>query len=150
MSVIALSLPETIILRKVLSVKLITVFVGVVGAVILTVGFLSNALFNWRSAGNARPSQYQGHLQGGRTLPLTAVGLRFVAPPSHRSPPRADAESAAYRCAHADDNDAGACGNEYQRGAVSAARDSGGKAPVTSWIKRAAILRLTEPTLQQP
>jgi uncharacterized membrane protein YraQ (UPF0718 family) len=46
MSVIALSLPEIIILRKVLSIKLIVVFVGVVGTGILMVGFLFNALFN--------------------------------------------------------------------------------------------------------
>ena len=46
MSVIALSLPEMIILRKVLSIKLITVFVGVVGTGILMVGFLFNAIFN--------------------------------------------------------------------------------------------------------
>jgi len=46
MSVIALSLPEMIILRKVLSLRLIAVFVGVVGAGILTVGFLFNALFS--------------------------------------------------------------------------------------------------------
>ena len=45
MSVIALSLPEMIILRKVLSLKLIAVFVGVVGMGILSVGFLFNALF---------------------------------------------------------------------------------------------------------
>ena len=45
MSVIALSLPEMIILRKVLSVKLIAVFVGVVGSGILAVGILFNALF---------------------------------------------------------------------------------------------------------
>jgi uncharacterized membrane protein YraQ (UPF0718 family) len=45
MSVIALSLPEMIILRKVLSVKLIAVFVGVVGSGILAVGFLFNMLF---------------------------------------------------------------------------------------------------------
>ncbi|MGK7868613.1 permease [Falsiroseomonas sp. E2-1-a20] len=45
MSVIALSLPELIILRKVLSVKLIAVFVGVVGSGILVVGFLFNLLF---------------------------------------------------------------------------------------------------------
>lgn len=45
MSVIALSLPEMIILRKVLSLKLIAVFVGVVGMGILAVGFLFNALF---------------------------------------------------------------------------------------------------------
>ncbi|MBN8968143.1 MAG: permease [Rhizobiales bacterium] len=45
MSVIALSLPEMIILRKVLSVKLITVFVGVVGLGILGVGFLFNLIF---------------------------------------------------------------------------------------------------------
>ncbi|QBR70594.1 hypothetical protein CU048_04145 [Beijerinckiaceae bacterium] len=46
MSVIALSLPEMIILRKVLSVKLIAVFIGVVGLGILAVGFLFNALFS--------------------------------------------------------------------------------------------------------
>jgi uncharacterized membrane protein YraQ (UPF0718 family) len=45
MSVIALSLPEMIILRKVLSVKLIAVFVAVVGTGILAVGFLFNLLF---------------------------------------------------------------------------------------------------------
>jgi len=45
MSVIALSLPEMIILRKVLSPKLIAVFVGVVGSGILAVGFLFNFLF---------------------------------------------------------------------------------------------------------
>jgi hypothetical protein len=45
MSVIALSLPEMIILRKVLSLRLIAVFIGVVAAGILAVGFLFNALF---------------------------------------------------------------------------------------------------------
>ncbi|MBS1182802.1 MAG: permease [Proteobacteria bacterium] len=45
MAVIALSLPEMIILRKVLTVKLIAVFVGVVGLGILTVGYLFNFLF---------------------------------------------------------------------------------------------------------
>jgi hypothetical protein len=45
MSVIALSLPEMIILRKVLSLKLIAVFVLVVACGILAVGFLFNALF---------------------------------------------------------------------------------------------------------
>jgi uncharacterized membrane protein YraQ (UPF0718 family) len=45
MSVIALSLPEMIILRKVLSLRLIIVFAGVVGLGILAVGFLFNALF---------------------------------------------------------------------------------------------------------
>ena len=44
MSVIALSLPEMIILRKVLSLKLIAVFIAVVGTGILGVGFLFNAL----------------------------------------------------------------------------------------------------------
>jgi uncharacterized membrane protein YraQ (UPF0718 family) len=46
MSVIALSFPEMIILRKVLSLKLIAVFIGVVGSGILAVGFLFNALFS--------------------------------------------------------------------------------------------------------
>ncbi|MDU8927933.1 permease [Alisedimentitalea sp. MJ-SS2] len=45
MSVIALSLPEMIILRKVLTARLIAVFVGVVGSGILCVGFLFNLLF---------------------------------------------------------------------------------------------------------
>ena len=46
MAVIALSLPEMIILRKVLSLKLIAVFIGVVATGILAVGFLFNALFS--------------------------------------------------------------------------------------------------------
>ncbi|WP_445493329.1 permease [Rhodopseudomonas sp. RCAM05734] len=45
MSVIALSLPEMIILRKVLTTRLIAVFIGVVGMGILAVGFLFNFLF---------------------------------------------------------------------------------------------------------
>ncbi len=44
MSVIALSLPEMVILRKVLTVRLIAVFVGVVGAGILFVGYLFNSV----------------------------------------------------------------------------------------------------------
>jgi len=44
MSVIALSLPEAIILRKVLKPRLIAVFFGVVAVGIMTVGFLFNAL----------------------------------------------------------------------------------------------------------
>jgi len=42
MSVIALSLPEMVILRKVLTVRLIALFVGVVGSGILVVGYLFN------------------------------------------------------------------------------------------------------------
>jgi uncharacterized membrane protein YraQ (UPF0718 family) len=44
MSVIALSLPEVIILRKVLKPRLIAVFVGVVAVGIMLVGLLFNAL----------------------------------------------------------------------------------------------------------
>lgn len=44
MSVIALSFPEMVILRKVLKPRLIAVFVGVVGCGILLVGYLFNAL----------------------------------------------------------------------------------------------------------
>jgi hypothetical protein len=44
MSVIALSLPETVILRKVLRVPLIVTFVAVVGAGILIVGYIFNAV----------------------------------------------------------------------------------------------------------
>ncbi len=44
MSVIALSLPEMLILRKVLKLPLIATFVGVVGTGILLVGFLFNAV----------------------------------------------------------------------------------------------------------
>jgi hypothetical protein len=44
MAVIGLSLPETIILRKVLKPRLIVVFIGVVAIGILSVGFLFNAL----------------------------------------------------------------------------------------------------------
>jgi hypothetical protein len=45
MSVIALSLPEMIILKQVLTLRLIAVFVGVVGTGILAVGCLFNILF---------------------------------------------------------------------------------------------------------
>jgi uncharacterized protein len=45
MAVIALSLPEMIILRKVLTLRLLAVFVAVVGTGILAVGYLFNALF---------------------------------------------------------------------------------------------------------
>jgi len=45
MSVIALSLPEMLILRKVLTGKLIAVFIAVVGSGILAVGFLFNVIF---------------------------------------------------------------------------------------------------------
>ena len=44
MGVIALSLPEMIILRKVLKPRLIFVFAGVVGLGILVVGYLFNAI----------------------------------------------------------------------------------------------------------
>ena len=44
MSVIGLSLPETIILRKVLKMRLIATFVGVVACGILLVGYVFNAL----------------------------------------------------------------------------------------------------------
>jgi uncharacterized membrane protein YraQ (UPF0718 family) len=44
MSVIALSLPEMVILRKVLKPQLIAVFIGVVGSGILFVGFLFNMI----------------------------------------------------------------------------------------------------------
>jgi hypothetical protein len=42
MSVIALSFPELVILRKVLKPRLIVTFIGVVGAGILLVGYLFN------------------------------------------------------------------------------------------------------------
>jgi hypothetical protein len=45
MSVIGLSLPEMVILRKVLKLPLIFTFIGVVGTGILIVGFLFNAIF---------------------------------------------------------------------------------------------------------
>jgi len=45
MSVIALSLPEMIILRKVLKMPLILTFIGVVGGGIMIVGFLFNYIF---------------------------------------------------------------------------------------------------------
>jgi uncharacterized membrane protein YraQ (UPF0718 family) len=44
MSVIALSLPEIVILRKVLKPKLIAVFVGVVSIGIMLVGYIFNAV----------------------------------------------------------------------------------------------------------
>lgn len=44
MSAIALSLPETIMLRKVLKPRLIVTFISVVGAGILLVGYIFNFL----------------------------------------------------------------------------------------------------------
>jgi hypothetical protein len=44
MSVIALSLPEMVILRKVLKLRLIAVFVGIVASGIMLVGFIFNAV----------------------------------------------------------------------------------------------------------
>jgi uncharacterized membrane protein YraQ (UPF0718 family) len=44
MSVIALSLPEIVILRKVLKPRLIAVFIGVVASGILSVGYLFNMI----------------------------------------------------------------------------------------------------------
>jgi len=44
MAVIALSLPETVILRKVLKPRLIAVFLGVVGTGIMLVGYLFNII----------------------------------------------------------------------------------------------------------
>lgn len=45
MSVIGLSLPETIILRKVLKMRLIVVFVGVVAVGIIVVGYIFNLIY---------------------------------------------------------------------------------------------------------
>jgi uncharacterized membrane protein YraQ (UPF0718 family) len=44
MSIIGISFPETVILRKVLKPKLIAVFVGVVTVGIIIVGFIFNAI----------------------------------------------------------------------------------------------------------
>ncbi len=46
MSVTALSFPEMVILRKVLTLRLMAVFVGVVATGIVAVGYLFNALFS--------------------------------------------------------------------------------------------------------
>jgi uncharacterized protein len=45
MAVIGLSLPEMVILRKVLKLPLIFTFIGVVGVGIMIVGFLFNFIF---------------------------------------------------------------------------------------------------------
>ena len=45
MSVIALSMPEMLILRQVLTLRLIAVFIGVVASGILAVGYLFNLIF---------------------------------------------------------------------------------------------------------
>ena len=44
MAVVALSLPEALILKRVLSLKLISIFFGIVGFGILLVGYLFNAI----------------------------------------------------------------------------------------------------------
>jgi uncharacterized membrane protein YraQ (UPF0718 family) len=45
MAITALSLPELVILRRVMKAPLVAVFVGVVAAGILFVGYLFNALY---------------------------------------------------------------------------------------------------------
>jgi uncharacterized membrane protein YraQ (UPF0718 family) len=45
MSVVALSLPEAILLRKVLKPTLIATFFGIVGVGIMMVGYIFNILF---------------------------------------------------------------------------------------------------------
>jgi hypothetical protein len=45
MAVVALSLPEMILLRRVLRPRLLAIFVGVVGVGIVAVGYLFNAIF---------------------------------------------------------------------------------------------------------
>jgi uncharacterized membrane protein YraQ (UPF0718 family) len=45
MAVIGLSLPETIILRKVLKMPLIFIFVGVVASGIIFVGYIFNLVY---------------------------------------------------------------------------------------------------------
>ncbi len=47
MAIVAISLPELVILRRVMKPRLIAVFVGVVVAGILAVGYLFNALVAW-------------------------------------------------------------------------------------------------------
>ena len=44
MAVVALSLPEAMILKRVLSIKLISIFFGIVGFSILMVGYLFNMI----------------------------------------------------------------------------------------------------------
>ncbi len=44
MAVVALSLPEAMILKKVMSMKLISIFFGIVGSAILLVGYIFNAI----------------------------------------------------------------------------------------------------------
>jgi uncharacterized membrane protein YraQ (UPF0718 family) len=44
MAVVALSLPEAMILKRVMSMKLISIFFGIVGSAILLVGYIFNAL----------------------------------------------------------------------------------------------------------
>jgi uncharacterized membrane protein YraQ (UPF0718 family) len=43
--VIALSLPEMVLLKKVMKLKLLVVFVSIVGVSIVLVGYLLNAVF---------------------------------------------------------------------------------------------------------
>jgi uncharacterized membrane protein YraQ (UPF0718 family) len=45
MAVVALSLPEMILLRRVLRPRLLATFIGVVGAGIVAVGYLFNVIF---------------------------------------------------------------------------------------------------------
>ena len=44
MAVVALSLPEAMILKRVMSLKLIGIFFGIVGSAILLIGYIFNAI----------------------------------------------------------------------------------------------------------
>jgi uncharacterized membrane protein YraQ (UPF0718 family) len=44
MAVVALSLPEAMILKRVISLKLLSIFFGIVGSAILLVGYIFNAI----------------------------------------------------------------------------------------------------------
>ena len=44
MAVTALSLPEALILKKIMSLKLISIFFGIVGSGIIVIGYLFNAI----------------------------------------------------------------------------------------------------------
>jgi hypothetical protein len=53
MSVIALSLPEMLILRKVLKPQLIAIFIAIVGVAIVLTGYLFNLII-WQSVGEVK------------------------------------------------------------------------------------------------
>jgi uncharacterized membrane protein YraQ (UPF0718 family) len=84
MSVIALSLPEMVILRKVLKPRLIATFIAVVATGILVVGYLFNALWGLPPGGDRDHAATDA--VGAEWFELAILDLISRSPPKKRTP----------------------------------------------------------------